>query len=344
MKLYKVLILALAGMAVATSCRDVEPAIPYNTFNHGAYARTIGIASGNIPLTDANFNINNGRFEATVQIVDERDGGLLSSMDIYARYTKTSTGAGPATTQERLVRSVPASAFTAQPPANQPGTATPTGRTDGKADRTLPTLTFTVTAPEMGTLLGVDINSLTSAQAGDAFDIRLVLNLTDGRTFTNANSNGDVQGGPFYNSPFFYRVPLICGLTPGFAIGSYNLQQTAGPGDPFFGNATRFVQGNVTLAQGASSTLRQFPVGYLGGFVTPTFTFNLVCNRVQKPFQSAGAQCTAGNPIAWTTNTANPGTYNEANDSVITIRIIDDVNSSCAALAATPIELTLTRN
>jgi hypothetical protein len=343
MKLYKFLMITLALTVLATSCKDAEPNIPYNVFTHGAYARTIGVASGNIPLTDANFNVNDGIFTATVQVVDERDGDLLSSMDVYVKYTKTTSGAGPASSSEVLLRSIPASAFTKQAPAPQPGTVTPTGRTDGKADRMYPTLTFSVTAPEAGAATGIDINALTSAQAGDAFDVRLVLNLTDGRTFTNSNSNGDVTGGPFYNSPFFYRVPFICGLPAGFALGSYSLQQTAGPGDPFFGNSARFIAGNVTLTMGASSTLRVFPVNYLGNFPA-NFTFNLVCNRVAKPFQSAGVGCTAGNPIAWTTDTSNPGFYDESDDSVIVIRIIDDVNSSCGALAQTPIELTLTKN
>ncbi len=342
LKLYRILLASIVIMGVAISCKDAEPSIPYNVFNFGAYARTIGIASGNIPLTDANFNINNGRFEGTVQIIDEKDGDLMESMDIYVKYTRVNANSGgPATTAEFLVRTVPASAFTRQPAAPQPGTATPTGRTDGKADRTYPTHTFIVTAPEMGTLTGVDINALTSAQAGNAFDIRLVLNMKDGRTFTNSNSNGDVTGGPFYNSPFFYRVPLICGLPAGYAQGVYALTQTAGPGDPFFGNPTRFVQENVTLAVGASSTLRSFTIGYLGNFVRPTFTFDLVCNSVAKPFQSSGVGCTAGNPISWVTNSANPGVYDEGDDSVIVVRIIDDVTNSCGITAA--VELTLTR-
>jgi hypothetical protein len=345
LKLYRILLASIVIMGVAISCKDAEPSIPYNVFNFGAYARTINIASGNIPLTDANFDVNDGRFEGTVQIVDEKDGDLMESMDIYVKYTRVNANSGgPATTAEFLVRTVPASAFTRQPAAPQPGQATPTGRTDGKADRTYPTHTFIVTAPEMATLTGVDINALTSVQAGNAFDIRLVLNLKDGRKFTNSNSNGDVTGGPFYNSPFFYRVPFICGLPDGYALGNYALTQTAGSTTAFGGAYTRFADQNVTLQLGSSSTLRSFTVGYYttGGspIATPSFTFNLVCNTVVKVFQGTGLAC-GGGPLELSNNADNPGFYDEGDDSVIVIRLIDDATGGCGQTAE--VELTLTK-
>jgi hypothetical protein len=231
MKLYRFLIITLAFTAIAVSCRDAEPNIPFNVFNHGAYARTINVASGTYNF----FDLQNSAFTATIQIVDERDGDLLQSVDVYVRHRR-----GQTLSPEVLVKTLAASAFTKTPAAPQPGTATPTGREDGKAGRAYPTTTFSVSATEASGLTGP---TLANIQGADAYEIRLVLNLTDGRSFTNTNSSADIQGGPFYASPFFYRASVVC---PSNNLqGTYNYSAT--DMQSIYGSCPGTINGTVTL-------------------------------------------------------------------------------------------------
>jgi hypothetical protein len=247
MKLYRVLIITLAFTAIAVSCRDAEPNIPFNVFNHGAYARTVSVASGAFNF----FDLANSAFTATIQIVDERDGDLLQSVDVYVRHRR-----GQTLSAEALLKSLPASAFTKTPAAPQPGTATPTGRTDGKPDRAYPQTTFSVTGTEASGAAGP---ALAAVQAGDAYEIRLVLNLTDGRSFTNTNASSDIQGGPFYASPFFYRAGVVCPSSLGGTVNYVSTNTVGGGGAPGTG---------VPVACGGSGTVNITPVAGTPGTYT----------------------------------------------------------------------------
>ncbi|HMQ01131.1 MAG TPA: hypothetical protein PKC24_15225 [Cyclobacteriaceae bacterium] len=235
MKLYRFLIVTLALTTIAVSCRDAEPNIPFNVFNHGAYARTTNIASGAYNF----FDLANSAFTATIQIVDERDGDLLQSVDIYVAHRR-----GQTVTSEGLLKTLQAAAFTRQPATNQPGTATTTGRTDGKPDRSYPTTTFSVTGTEASSVAGP---ALAAILPGDAYEIRLVLNLTDGRSFTNTNSSADIQGGPFYASPFFYRATVVCPSDLGGTINYVATNSVAGAGAPGTGVPAAVCNGSGTV-------------------------------------------------------------------------------------------------
>ncbi len=207
-----------------SGCTDwVEPAIPYNEFETGVYLRTLAQPGNNFNF----FDLDNAFFEVTVEAVDAEDGRLVQEVDVFVARRR-----GPSLTAEAKLFTVPASAFAPQSSSKYLAT------------------TIRVTAPEALAALGLtkaDVNG------GDFFEFRLSLLDVNGRVFTNSNLSGDVSGGQFYRSPFFYRIPVVC---PSNLGGTYEYETTnvaAGPG----GNA-----------------------GACGASVTGTVTFTAVANTV----------------------------------------------------------------
>ncbi|HMQ08445.1 MAG TPA: hypothetical protein PKC30_14175 [Saprospiraceae bacterium] len=313
--------LIVGVMILVTSCTDfIEPNIPYTDFDTGAYLRTIERTS-----VDFNFfDLANSRFAVILEAVDIEDGNTVESVEVRVRHRRLIPGVGLQFTpsQDVLVSTLTRADF----------------QTNSQSRFLRAPLNVTASA-------AISAVGLTAAQieGGDVFEFRLVLRTTTGRVFTDNNRSADVGGGIFYSSPFLYNVAVICPLTAGYALGPYTLVQTTVAPDPFFGNATRFVEGTVTLTQGGSGTERVFTVGYLGGFTVRPFTIDFSCGLIIKPAESAGAGCTAGNPITWQSSNDNLSTYNPQSDAVITINFIDDATASCAALANTPMVLTLTK-
>lgn len=308
-----------------TSCTDfVEPRIPYSTFDTGAYLRTTARTSTSFNF----FNLANSRFDITVEAVDAENGATVDNVEVRVRRRRLIPGVGlqyvPAAgpggaVNDVLLETIPGSAFTLTP--------------DSKFLRTQ----IVVTAQEAITALG-----LTQAQVngGDVFEFRLKLTDKKGRVFNDVNASADIKGGLFYASPFLYNVTVVCPLTEGYALGQYRLTQPVGGADPFFGNPTRFVEEVVTLVAGPTATQRRFTVNYLGGFTTRPFTIELSCGKVVKPEEAAGAGC-GGPGILWISDPNNLADYNPASDATITVKFIDDSQSSCGITA--PVEFLLTK-
>jgi len=325
MKLIKYSLGMLVTMLVfITSCTDfVEPRIPYSTFDTGAYLRTVARTSVSFNF----FDLPNSRFAITVEGVDAENGATVESVEVRVRRRRLIPGVGleyvPVGTgtnvADVLVKELSASDFAAS--------------TESKFLRA----SISVTAAEAITALG-----LTAAQVngGDVFEFRLKMTDKSGRVFNDVNASADIKGGLFYDSPFLYNVTVVCPLTAGYALGQYTLTQPVGGGDPFFGNPTRFVEEVVTLSAGNTGTQRKFTVNYLGGFTTRTFTIEFSCGKVIKPLESAGAGC-GGPGITWISDPDNLANYNPASDASITVKFIDDSQSSCGITA--PVEFVLTK-
>ncbi|MDQ3534496.1 MAG: hypothetical protein M3421_02600 [Bacteroidota bacterium] len=200
---------------IATGCRDfVEPVVPYNNFENGAYLRTIEVGSGTINF----FDLANSRFIVTVEAVDPQQGQTLDRVDVFASHRR-----GATLSSEGLVKTIPASAFSIP------------------ADGTYPHATIEVTAQEALAASGISEAELAG---GDAFEIRLALHTTDGRTFSSTNLSGDVSGGVFYRSPFLYRAGVVC---PSALQGTYNFVTTNIAGGEGAGVCGASVSGTVTF-------------------------------------------------------------------------------------------------
>jgi hypothetical protein len=154
------------------------------------------------------------------------------------------------TTNEIKLKSVPATDFEQNP------------------DTDYPRATISVTAQEVLTALSLtqgDVNG------GDQIELRYELVMKDGRVFTNTNASGIVSGGAFFNSPFFYRIPVVC------------VSERAGAYDgvtdwvDYYGYAdTNTYTDNLTAAAGAG----QYNLADLSGGMEPIIWGNPAVNAV----------------------------------------------------------------
>jgi hypothetical protein len=207
-----------------SACTDwVEPAIPYNEFETGVYLRTLS--------STPNFNffaIPSAQFSLMVEAVDIEDGRRVREVDVFVARRR-----GPNVSPEAKVTTIPATAF--QPHSIILPDVHPASGSKYPAA----TITIPVTqALQAMNMTPADING------GDFLEFRLVLFTTDGRTFTNSNLSGDISGGAFYRSPFFYRVPFVC---PSNLAGEYNATTTGTSTDGCCPDETTLEGQTVTL-------------------------------------------------------------------------------------------------
>ncbi|MDN3205026.1 hypothetical protein QVH07_12755 [Algoriphagus sp. C2-7] len=214
--------LLLGALVLLSSCRDfVEPNIPYSTFDTAAYLRTIDRTS-----TDFNFfDLGNSNFALTLEAVDAEDGATVETVEIRVRHRRLIPGVGleyiPAISSEDvLVRTLQASDFA-----------------PNSESRFLRT-SFSIPASEAIQALGLTPEDI---EGGDAFEFRLVLNDRFGRSFTDSNADANVKGSPFYASPFFYNVAVVC---PSDLGGTYEFSATNM--DSIYGSCDGTITGTTT--------------------------------------------------------------------------------------------------
>ena len=174
---------------MAISCSDDKGFFDKDAIVYAAYlnvVQTVSPSYGTVSQTD--FRVNTSSVY-TVEL-EERDvqrGGLFQSVDVYVRH-RDNTEPKLAST-EKLLKSVPSSDFQV---------STETGYPRG---------TINVSVSEVLTSLGITQGDVFG---GDQIEVRFELVLKDGRKFSKDNASSIVTGGAFFNSPFFYRVPVVC--------------------------------------------------------------------------------------------------------------------------------------
>ncbi len=185
---------------------------------------------------------------------------------------------------------------------------------------------------------------------GDRFDFFNLTTLTNGMVFPDTilsetdhetvnvtpniiNSSGTTS------FTVGFTAYVACPVPDGFALGDYMFEQIAGPADPFFGNPTRWANEVVTLTQ-VSPIERTFNGTYFT-FDNVGFNFLLICGNVLVGTTASGIGC-GGPGLNWTGATP-PGTYDELDDSVILIEIMENVDGGCGLPAAEPMTLILTK-
>jgi hypothetical protein len=200
----------------------------------------------------------------------------------------------------------------------------------------------TFTANQLAVLVGKASGAELSG--GDNFVFSNTTRLTDGRIYPSTTINGNSNVTPAITGnaateqfSVGWTSYVACPVPAGFATGKYTIEQIAGPDDPFFGNPTRFAAEEVTLV--ASSPIqRDLNVTYLT-FTNRVFSMLLVCGEYLVN-DDAGIGCGAG--LRWGTP-ATPGTYDDADDSVLIVEILENVNSDCGVAANEPLTLKLTK-
>jgi hypothetical protein len=300
--------------ALLSSCSD-DDKLALDTesdLGKGAFLRTVSIESGGYDF----FNLDTSAFSVIVEEDDAQGGALLESVDVYVRFTDKSPSNGGTNISEKLVKSIPASAFSAGPNG-------------------LPRTTITVPTAEAVAALGISADDL---QPGDIFGYRLAVNLTDGQTFSSNNSGGNLNG-TFFNSPFRYNASVGCPLPDNF-LGDYQVTLVEGSGG--FGS---FSNDSFTATLTAkTATQRQFSFVWLpgiGGF-DQVFEIEFVCTTVSAIRHSTGLGC-GGGSIVWSQSSETPQDFDINDDSSFTLRFQDFVEDGGCGVGSYPVELQFTK-
>lgn len=147
----------------------------------GVTLKTVKVDSPTFKFVDTS-----SKWEATVELRGTNNENRVKEVQVYASHTF-----GKNTSDEKLVKTFPASIFVVAEPYG------------------LPNATLSVTFAETLTALALNAGNYSTL---DKFNLRLEIILEDGRTFTDKNSGGNVTGGSFFSSPFAYPVQFTCPL------------------------------------------------------------------------------------------------------------------------------------
>lgn len=316
MKQLKIILSTILILTVVSSCREDEPNfIDFENLEAGAFLRVTSLNSGIFDLLD----LGNSEYSISFQYDNiNREEASVESVDFSVAFNDNTPDNGDNSVATTFLSTLAASSFTA-------------GADSGK-----PESTFQVDASDVLTLL-----NLTAAQLDgtDVFLFTYVLNLSDGSSWGPGQQGQNVAGGAYFTAPHQTAVSVVCLLTDGYMIGDYQLEQIAGGDDPFFGTGNRFASALVAVTEGATPTQRTFNVNYIT-FAGTAFTIDLICGNVQVPQSQAGSLGCGGNPLNWTTDTANIATFDAGDDAVINVNFIDDEFNNCGILLPHTIQLT----
>ena len=188
----KKIISLLTIVLVFQSCSD-----PDNTINDVLDNYQKGAVLRTISSSGAyNFyDQSNSVFTATIEAHDEEDGALLNNVEIFV-----SADSG----EEVQLRTLNSSEFTTGP----------TG---------LPRTTFSVSLTE--------VDSKINYIGGSTINIRLKLNLTNGKSYSTENVTGSMTGS-YFKSPYAYNKIVLCNVTDGSAVpGIYTVKMVDTYGD-----------------------------------------------------------------------------------------------------------------
>ena len=241
-------------MLITVSCQEPDTTINDVLDNYVTGA----VLRGWNPTGDYNFFApSTSVFTVEIEEHDEQNGGLMQDVQVFVALN----GAG-----ETLLRTLTPSDFAVGP----------TG---------LPRHQLTVTLGESIAALG-----LTSSQytGGDVINIRLQLNLTDGRSYTNTDAASSLTGS-YFKSPYIYNMTIKC-IPTGAVAGDYTIDMIDSWGDGWNGaSITVTIDGvaqtvglpsgangsqTITIPASASTMSFAYVSGAWDSEVTYTITFN----------------------------------------------------------------------
>ncbi len=249
----KKLISLLSIALFAISCNEGDNAVDYvlDNFQTGAVLRTIAIdpTAGNWKGEYNVFDLAGSVFRVTIEEHDKENGGLFKDVEVFVSYAGN----------EQLLRTMLPSEFT-------------TG------SRGLPQADLEVSLGEALSALGLTGNDV---DGGQAVNIRLQLNLTDGSSYTAKDAASSLTGS-YFNSPYQYNKIIKCIPTSPVA-GEYTISMNDSYGDGWNGaSLVVTIDGSsesftVSSDQGASNT---------GTFTVPEGTNTLTIEYVSGAWDS----------------------------------------------------------
>lgn len=249
------IVLALVALAILSfSCasEDREPIVLLDEIEKGAYPRLIDQTETLINL----FDIEGSSYTYNIEFVDEQGGTLLAEyvLDLVYEDNDPSNGDNSSGPVEFL-------------------TITPDQCTTNE-NGFLQAPTITITGPEALAAAGVTAEQVS---AGDQFNFVGRVVLTDGRTFSQANSSSTIVG-PAFRGHFNFTMPASC---PSDLTGTYEYTTT----DIWCGSAD--ASGTVTIEalgggvyQFDDWSFGSYGTCYGGGSASGDLTFTDVCLEV----------------------------------------------------------------
>ena len=315
MKYIKTYILFLLGVLVISCSEDDKLTVEIQeTVERGAVLRTISLTGGSWNVTDVTES-----FDVEWEFQDIEDGALLREVRVYADLVDNTDDASTTTT-ETQVATIPASEFA--------------GGANG-----LPRTNWSITLAEVETALGI---ALGDYNCGDEINLRIELDLTDGRVITNTDLTGTVSGGSFFSSPLNYRIGLIFLLpSEDLYTGQYNIDFGVG----FFG-VDDYQDGVYTIESidNVTRVIRDVPtLPAFGPFGPRDIVFSFVCDEIIFGEENdlgagcaGGAVLNAGSDDNTTFDIANP------DDSAFSMNYISAGNdpNGCGSPAPATMDLT----
>ena len=171
----------LSGLVLFTRCEDPDNAIytVLEDYTNGAVLRTLNDPA---PVLQFNRSEPDQAFFVKIEQQDEQNGDLLERVDVYATLNSSESSIA-----ESVVKTLNPSDFT-------------------KNANNLNEAEVSLTLNEVLTRLGASADDY---QGGDSITIRFELVLTDGRTFTNTDATGSLQGS-YFSSPYAYNAVIKC--------------------------------------------------------------------------------------------------------------------------------------
>ena len=251
----KKIITLFSLLLITVSCQEPETTINDVLDNYVTGA----VLRGWNPTGDYNFFApSTSVFSVTIEEHDVQKGALMQDVQIYVALN----GAG-----EVLLR-----------------TLTPTDFAVGPNG--LPRHDMVVTLGESIAALG-----LTSSQytGGDVINIRLKLNLTDGRSYTNTDAASSLTGS-YFKSPYIYNMTIKC-IPTGAVAGDYTINMIDSWGDGWNGASVTVTidgvsqtvglpsgaTGSQTITVPASATSMSF--AYVSGAWDSEVSYDIIFNN-----------------------------------------------------------------
>lgn len=232
MKINNKILGAILGVStlLISSCDDGDKVIDtvFDETTRGAILRTIE-ADGIFDRFDTSTT-----YGFTFEEQDYEDGDLLEKVDLYISFEDNTEANGDSTVDEILIETFLPADFTV-------------------GEFGLPRASYETTLANALSQLGLVEGDF---DGGDAIQFRLILTLTDGRTFTNDDSTGTITGS-FFNAPYFY-APIIKCIPPAPVAGEYTIEMEDSYGDGWNGASIDVVIDGVetsyTLDSGAAGS------------------------------------------------------------------------------------------
>ncbi|MFC4636130.1 hypothetical protein ACFO3O_19645 [Dokdonia ponticola] len=224
-------IFLIFSMTLCFSCSEDDKAIDtvVEEIERGAILRNIDRISPNFLRTDVQ-----SAFTVVLEEQDLEEGGIFDFVRLYLQYKDRTPENGDLSASEIMLKDIPNTDF-------QTGS------------NGLPVGTVEVVYQEAIEAFSLDAGAI---QAGDQFELRMEIHLTDGRTFSTENGSASIfTDACFFKSPYRYVINVIDTIPADLFTGVYNYEivgdQTPSPTSGVDN------QGIVTITTGPTSNVRR---------------------------------------------------------------------------------------